>query len=426
MRIVHLSTHDVTGGAARAAYRLHAGLLGLGHDSSMLVFGRASDDPAVRRFQPSPAPWRRVARGLRRRRIAADAARYRATRPAGLEMFSDDRTEYGGEVPLHLPPCDVVNLHWVAGFVDYRALFSRLPGSVPVVWTLHDMGAFTGGCHYDGGCGGFADACGGCPQLGSDREGDLSREVWRRKSEALRQLDPERVRIVADSRWLAAEARRSSLLGRFPVTTIHYGLDTQVFAPRGREAARRVLGIPGDAAVLLFVADSVENHRKGFPLLATALRELDGIPNLFLVSIGRGAPTVPPAVPHLHLSRVGNDHFLSILYSAADLFVLPSLQEAFGQTALEALACGTPVVGFDAGGIPDVVRPGVTGLLAPTGDAGALAGAVATLLRDPERRATLGGNGRRIAVEEHGLAVQARRYAALYEELMARSGEDLP
>jgi glycosyltransferase involved in cell wall biosynthesis len=115
---------------------------------------------------------------------------------------------------------------------------------------------------------------------------------------------------------------------------------------------------------------------------------------------------------------VGSDHFLSIIYSAADLFVLPSLEEAFGQTALEALACGTPAVGFDAGGIPDVIQPGVTGMLAPAGDAGALAAAMAELLGDAELRGRLGKNGRALAVRDHALSVQASRYVALYEELV--------
>ncbi len=422
MKIVHFSTHDVTGGAARAAYRLHAGLRALDRDSTMFVARRAGDDPAVREFHPEPGLSARVRRAVRRRRIRAEARPDLAGRPEGYEQFTVDRTPPGPEVARQLPACDVLNLHWVADFLDYGAFFRALPDRVPLVWTLHDMNAFTGGCHYDDGCGRFTLACGSCPQLASGHDGDLSRRVWERKRAALARIPASRLHVVADSRWLAEEARRSSLLGRFPVTTIHYGLDTGVFSPRDRTAARRALGIPPEAAVLLFVADSLENRRKGFACLQSALQGLRGFPELFLVSIGRGAPGAPASVPHLHLERVEDDHVLAGVYSAADVFVIPSLQEAYGQTALEATSCGTPVVGFDAGGIPDVVRPGATGLLAPTGDAGELRAAIASLLGNPELRAALGAEGRRIAVAEHGLEVQARRYLALYEELLAGRG----
>ncbi|HEX2092492.1 MAG TPA: glycosyltransferase family 4 protein [Longimicrobiaceae bacterium] len=418
MRILHLSTHDVTGGAARAAHRLHRGLLGVGAESRMFVFGRAGEDPEVIRFRPTPTLSGRVRRRIRRRRITADFERYRSTRPRGYEQFSDDRTEYDAEVMRQLPPCDVVNLHWIAGFVDLGAFFTNLPRGVPVVWTLHDMNAFTGGCHYDDYCGKFADSCGACPQLGSRDEQDLSRAVWRRKHDALAGIPPPRLHVVGDSHWLTDRARCSSLLKRFPVSTIHYGLDTEVFTPREKSAARQALGIPAEARVLLFVADSVENRRKGFPLLVRALEGLNH-PDLFLISIGRGSPGIPAGLPHLHFGRIGEDRLLSVVYSAADLFVIPSLQEAYGQTALEALACGTPAVGFDAGGIPDIIRPGVTGLLARTGDADALREAIAALLGAPAQRMAMAENGRRLVVEEHSLEAQARRYLALYEDLLS-------
>ncbi len=417
LRVVHVASSDVNGGAARAANRLHQGLRLLGHDSRMLVAQRLGDDPSVVSFFPSRRFPDRVARVLRRRRIAADFAPYRATRPAGFEAFSDDRSEYGPEVPRQLPPCDVVNLHWVAGFVDYEAMLAGIPRGVPVVWTLHDMNVFTGGCHYDDGCGRFARACGACPQLGSRDEHDLSRQVWLRKRNVFGAAGRP-LHVVADSEWLAAEARRSSALAGVPVTSILYGLDTGVFAPRDPAAARAELGIPAGARVVLFVADSVENRRKGFPLLLEALGGMRDAPGLLLLSIGRGRPAVPGGLPHLHFEHVASDRLLSILYSAADVFVIPSLQEAFGQTALEAMACGTPVVGFDAGGIPEMVRPGVTGLLARCGDVAGLREAVLALLSDDELRARMGASCRELAAREHGLEVQARRYAELYRALL--------
>ena len=419
MRIVHVSTSDVRGGASRAAFRLHQGLRRLGHDSSMLVWDRAGCDPAVRAFVPSTGLVDRVARRVRQRGIVSDL---RAVRSGGHELFTHHRSQFGPEVARQLPECDVLQLHWTSGFLDYPDFFRNLPPGVPVVWTLHDMNPFTGGCHYDGGCGGYRRACGSCPQLVSGVERDLSRRVWLGKHEALSQLGRRPVHVVADSDWLAEEARQSSLLGGFPVSTIYYGLDTAVFAPRGRAAARRALGIPEGARVVLFVADSVEDRRKGLSYLVEALAGTAGDPDLLLVSIGRGDPAIGEGARHLHLGRVDDDDRLSLVYSAADVFVIPSLQEAFGQTALESVSCGTPVVGFAAGGIPEIVRPGVTGALGPPGDAAALRGAVESILRDPEEAARLSESCRRVALEEHGLERQARRYVDLYSGLLGKPG----
>src|SRR4051794_32997950 len=163
MRILHLSATDVAGGAARATYRLHTGLKRLGHDSRMLVGKKWSEDAAVDGLQPPRDLVSRVKRRLRRRRIEADFARYLPTRPAGLEPFSDDRTEHGPAILRQLQqllPAHVINLHWVAGFLDHESFFDGVPRDVPLVWRLADMAPCTGGCHYDEGCGRFENKSG--------------------------------------------------------------------------------------------------------------------------------------------------------------------------------------------------------------------------------------------------------------------------
>src|SRR5262249_48537570 len=144
------------------------------------------------------------------------------------------------------------------------------------------------------------------------------------------------------------------------------------------------------------------------------------LPNLFLVSVGRGQPPVEVQIPHLPLGYVASERLLPLIYSAADIFVIPSLHDNLPQTVLEATACGTPVVGFAVGGVPDMVRPSVTGLVVPAQDVGALRAAIRALLQDPARRAEMAANCRRIAVEEYALEVQARRYVELYEEILVR------
>jgi len=223
---------------------------------------------------------------------------------------------------------------------------------------------------------------------------------------------------VADSIWLASQAKKSSVFREFPVEAIHYGLDVGTFAPRERAAARSVLGLPSSAKIILFVADHPNIRRKGFATLVDALTVLPEDRELLLLSIGRDKPKFSKPFPHLHLGYVVEERFQSIIYSAADIFVIPSLQEAFGQTALESMACGTPVVGSDAGGIPEIVRDGATGLLFPAGDPRSLAAAIENLLGDEKRRAVMGAECRRVAVEGYTLEIQAKRYAKLYEEML--------
>ena len=156
-----------------------------------------------------------------------------------------------------------------------------------------------------------------------------------------------------------------------------------------------------------------------------AVERLADVPNLLLVSVGGDDPVVPPGLPHRHLGRIGVDRLLSVVYSAADVFVIPSLQESFGQTVIESMACGTPVVGFDAGGIPDMVRPGLTGQLAPVGDTAALAAAIRQVLADPDRD-RMGRTARQVAVDEYALPLQASRYRDLYESVLNRTAPPAP
>src|SRR5262245_20369911 len=229
MKIVHLSKNDLSGGAARAAYRLHQGLRLGGHDSVMMVESRTSDDPSVVAFAKPMDTQSLVMRGIRQELIGRAFKDYRRSRPPGYDLFSDDRSLYASTLVDQLPASQIVNLHWIPGFVDYRAFFSRVPRSRSIVWTFHDLNALTGGCHYDFGCDRYVAGCGSCPQLGSADPGDLSRDVWERKRRMFSNVPVSRLHIVAPSRWLANEARHSPFLGRFQVDVIPYGLDLEEF-----------------------------------------------------------------------------------------------------------------------------------------------------------------------------------------------------
>jgi glycosyltransferase involved in cell wall biosynthesis len=380
---------------------------------------RHVDDATVRAFTP-PTGLGRLRRRLRQWQISRSLSSYRATRPAGYDAFSDSRSPNGADLLAQLPRCDVVsvNVTAAADSIDHEAFFRVVPPRTPVVETLHSMESFTGGCHYTWGCEKHKDRCGACPQLGSNNPEDLSRQIWDRKNRVLQAVNPKRLHIVTPSRWLADEAMASSLLQKFPITVIPLGLDTEKFAPRDRRLARETLGVAPDALAILFVAYQMDRPAKGFAFLIQALQGLKQLADVLLISVGNHPPAVQVPVPNIHLGAINNERILSLVYSAADVVVVPSLQDNFPQTPLEAMACGIPVIAFAVGGLLDSVRPGLTGLLVPPKDVAALRAAITDLLGDPPKRARMAVNCRHVAVSEYNSDLQARRYITLYERML--------
>jgi glycosyltransferase involved in cell wall biosynthesis len=228
-----------------------------------------------------------------------------------------------------------------------------------------------------------------------------------------------RLYAVAPSQWIAQEAKRSSLLRDCRIEVIPNGIDVQIFRPREQQMARELLDIPPGVRVLLYVAQPVDRWEKGFMYVVEALQQVKDWRDLFLVIAGGGKIPAEVPVQHLRLGRVRDERILSLAYSAADIFVMPSLRETFGVTAIEAMAAGTPVVAFATGGIRETVREGITGRLVPTGDARALGQRIEELLQDPSSRSRMAANGRRTAMEEYSLPVIAKHHA----EFCARIAE---
>jgi len=358
----------------------------------------------------------RIIRKVRYLGIVSEYNRYQKSRPHHLEIFSNDRTEYGISIAIQTPAADIVNLHWVANFVDHESFFRNIQTGTGFVWTLHDMNPFTGGCHYSLGCEKYKHKCGDCPQLGSDREGDLSRDIWLRKKRILENIPRTRLNIVAPSRWLAEEAAASSLLEKFQISVIPNGIDTRVFRPLTKKLARKELHIPADAKVLLFVSDSIQNHRKGFTYLLRALEKISNINELFLATIGNGDfGTQDLAADITNFGHIENESQMVLIYSAADVFVIPSLQDNLPNTVLEAMACGIPTIGFETGGIPDMIQPDITGKLVTPEDIYMLAQVINNLLEDSDKLRTMSRNCRKAAVENYSLNIQSARYESLYQ-----------
>jgi len=420
MRVLHISTRDVSGGAARAAYRIHRGLAEEGLTSKMLVGQKTSNDPAVFEgtTRPQQSGWFR--NRLRQKQLAryeSDSAQFQC---GDWDYFSTCLTRTGVDVSRWMNNVDVVHLHWISGFVDLDSFTRTVAGVKPIVWTLHDMNAFTGGCHYDAQCGRYRESCGTCPALGSQNRSDISNSILDEKKKLFRKVKVDQCRIVGDSHWLTGCARESSLLSRFRASTIHYGLDHNIFKPGCQKVSRQHFGIPADACVLAFCAEYVQNTRKGLSLLVEAIGRLrEEIPKLFLLIIGNANSDIQFDTPHKFTGPITDDSVLAAAYRCADLFVIPSKQEAFGQVTLEAMACGVPGVGFAVGGIVDLIKPGANGLLAAEVSATELACTIRTLLLDSALNRQCAAGARTTVEADHTLQHQARKYINLYHELLS-------
>ncbi|CAM3951694.1 glycosyltransferase [Deinococcus frigens] len=412
MKVLHLSTSDGGGGAARGAFWLHRAL-DAHLDSGMLVQRKVSDDPKVTQYHPA------LASALARR-----AERVVRGRLHPAQYFSPAALNLPVQRQVNALRPDVVNLHWVNdGFLSPESLAGI---RAPLVWTLRDQWPMTGGCHYAQDCTRFEGECGHCPALGSTRPGDYSRRLHRRKSRAWNRRP---LTLVALSHWLADEARRSSLFAGRRTVVIPNALDTAVFRPLGREAARAApgpladLGLAAGQRLILFGAMSpLSDTRKGFTELRRAAEVLARRPDahgLELVVFGplHGQTPPPMALKTHFLGSVDDDHALATLYAGADLTVMPSLEEAFGKVAMESLACGTPVVCFDSSGPADIVDHRVNGYLARHGDVADLAAGIAFLLDHPQPRALAGAALAKVTAQ-YTFNRQAQMYSDLYAQVL--------
>lgn len=315
---------------------------------------------------------------------------------------------------------DVVNFHILhSGYFSYLYL-PTLTSHRPGVMTLHDMWSFTGHCAYSYDCNRWQDGCGQCPY--PDTYPAIARDAtyweWRLKDWVYGRSN---LTIVAPSRWLVEQAQKS-LLSRLTVHYIPYGIDTEAYRPVAPEACRQALGIPPGKRVLLFGAAALTDYRKGGDLL---LKVLQALPDTFkseltLLTFGDGGRSIESQVgiPVLSLGYVTSDRIKSIAYSAADLFLFPTRADNLPLVLQESMACGTPMVSFDVGGVSDLVRPGVTGYLVPPEDIEEFSQGILELLEDHALRQRLSHNCRTIALAEYPLELQAQRYIALYRQLL--------
>jgi len=431
LRVALFCTYD-HGGAGTAALRLHNALRNIAAEGVISQFYCASQKTMMEGVHLAPVFGQNargrldgsaVLSGLEQCNRACTAAlKAYPNRPVGREYFSLPQLCCDpAKMPL-FEDFDLVHLHWTTHMLD-PALAQEVLRGRPVVWTLHDMAPFTGGCHYSAGCTRFTKQCGRCPGLGSDDPGDLSFQTWRARMGTYRTLN---LHIVCPSDWLAGEAQKSTLLGRFPIRVIPYAQPLDIFRPLNRTAIRSSLGFGPEELVLLFASQSLSNERKGGVYLLETLRRLAALPpavHTRLILIGNNPPAefLQTGLRAEAAGHVDAPEHMAALYNAADAVLVPSLEDNSPNVICEALGCGTPVVAFAAGGIPEMVRDGETGRLALVRDAaGLLAGLewAAGVKNDTKIRLQC----RAFALEKWHAPARARDYVNLYRKLDEQPG----
>ncbi len=425
MRVAIVNISDAFGGASRAVYRLFKGLRMRGVDARMIVKRKETMDPNVIPISLPKEEMQQVEQAF-----ARIQNNYIKNNRSSLSN-SAFTFPYPG---FDLSRCgvmeqfDVINLHNVRGFQSVETISRLLNMEKPVVWTLHDQNAFTGGCHYSAGCRGYENECLDCPQLRDNRYQIPFHVLGNKLKHWVKNLT-----VVAPSRWMARCAKDSRVLGHFKVDAVLNSVETDVFRPVSKAEAKGALGLDAANFVVLYNALHHVVKRKGFSEFVEAIecclqdprfKECIDKGTIRFLTVGltaRDAPRVP--VPLFSYGRVDSDEFLATIFGASDVYVLPSLEDNLPNTMLEAMACGTPVIAFDVGGIPEVVKNEENGYIVPKGNANMMARAILEIISRQDLARAMGRNAMRSAQEEFALEVQGERYRQLFGSLMEDSSD---
>lgn len=351
----------------------------------------------------------------RRKLLRQLLGRNLATAP---EAFDSGVSWPQSQVRNSIPPCDIINLHWVSGLISPSTVHYIAGNVAPIVWTLHDMAAFTGGCHYDGGCEGYAKSCDLCPQAGPTLGFQFPKRYLATKRKAFNSIPTDRLAIVTPSKWLGEEVEKS-VLGRFERYVIPNSVNIDEYIPQPAHAARNRLGLPLDRPILFFIADRLDSRRKGSDLFDAFFQKIrTECPDIFIAVAGGGEIECLSSDYSQSFGHVSNTEKLVDLYSASDITLLLSRQDNLPNIILESMACGTPVAGLDIGGVPDLVRNGKSGITVPDGDITALAKQVSTLLKTPDCLAEFSTTSRTLIETECAPTIQKRRYEMVFDSLL--------
>jgi len=419
LKVVHLSTSDINGGAAIAALRVHSAQFKYGIDSRLLVQSKYGNSSGVISLVQSP-----VDKIIFRVRKVIDKLMYKSLSNINWDAFTFPYFGLNLSNIELIKEADIINIHQMnEGFLSLNSLSNLAALKKPLFFTLHDMWSFTGGCHYNNDCEKFLERCGNCPLLKLRKENDFSRKIYNRKNIVYDKLN---LNIVACSNWLNAEAKRSSLFHEKKIRTIHNPVDTEIFKPAGKIRSRAELNLPDDEILILVGAMNLIIERKGFKYLLSALKIINekqrGInQRINIVIFGTIDEKILREIPFkVHqLGRIDNENKLAHCYNSADIYVTSSLQDNLPNTVVESLSCGTPVVAFNTGGLPDMIEHLKNGYLARLTSSEDLANGIVSIISDPELLNRMRNNCRETALAKFNEATIANQYSAYYNEVLA-------
>lgn len=409
MKVSMIATTD-GGGAGRAAVRLMDGLNQIpAVDVDMIVKDKRTANENVYPIGRKNPFFEYIAREFFIKNIKQDHV-------LTSLMYSDTEKQY-----LEMTQnADIVHLHWVSNFVSAESLHYWNEMGKKLVWTFHDRNPMTGGCHCTYGCTGYERDCDQCPEM-VDNPYNISKGLLAIKKRYI----PNSVAVVTPSQWMADCARKSAIFRNHRIEVIPNSVDTKLFRPLDKKRCRERLGIGNETKVILYCAENPEQIHKGYRYFLEAMQwsrkalSQKCWDNIVILLIGQGDAvlhdTEKLGVKVVSLGYIKDDTLLVSSYAAADVTVFPSTEESFGNVVIESLSCGTPVVGFCVGGVPDIVQNGLTGFAVDCEDSIALSNAVIKILDAGDMR----GACRKFVEEKLTLELQAKRYKALYEDMLS-------
>ena len=418
MNVVHVNSFDRGGGAAIAVKRISKALTYSGVNSKILVQKKSGNEGTI--SEVSADLFSKISYLAR---FTFDESYIRLFTKQERGRFSNPFP--GVDISNHtlIKYADIINLHWInGGFLSLNSLYKLKNLRKPIIWTLHDMWAFTGGCHYSLECGKYLCECTQCPSLLFHGKRDLSYKIFNHKIKFFKDFDPS---IVTCSKWLADEVRRSSLLKDKNVYVIPNPLNTELFKPFNKNEAREKLSLEKDKYILLIGAMNLKDKRKGFIYLIDALKHIvetsiEQSKNIELVTFGKIGKKMANELPYkVHQFGVIKDEKTLVdLYNASDIYIAPSIQDNLPNTVAESIACGTPVIAFRTGGMPDMIEHMINGYLAEPNSYKDLANGIITFINDPDLMNEMKAKCREKALKLFDNDEVANRYLRVYENLL--------
>ena len=417
MRVLIINTSERIGGAAIAANRLMDALRNNGIQAKMLVRDKQTNNITIIGLKKSlwsiwQFVWERI-------------VIWKANHFKQHNLFAVDIANTGTDITTYpeFKEADIIHLHWVnQGMLSLKDLKKILQSGKPIVWTMHDMWPCTGICHHARECDKYHKECHHCPYLyyGGAKK-DLSNQTFKKKKE-LYQLSP--ITFITCSQWLKERAGQSALVDQHPIVHIPNPIKTNLFTPRDKVEARQKCNLPTDKKLILFGSVKITDKRKGIDYFIESCKILaekhpELVNNLGVAVYGKESEQLKSLVPFqvYALDYISNEKELVNVYNAVDLYVTPSLEENLPNTIMEAMACGIPCVGFNVGGIPEMIDHLHNGYVADYKSAEDFANGIHWTLSESEYQ-SLSEEARRKVTSSYSESTIAKKYIEVYNKII--------